>query len=120
MSRRELQVEIPLASVVLAGDLVVPLSAAGLVLFAHGSGSSRHSPRNRYVAGVLQEAGLATLLLDLLRPEEEEVDERTAHLRFDIALLAERLVLAADWLRDRDGTCELPIGCFGASTGAAA
>jgi dienelactone hydrolase len=104
----------------LDGDLTLPEGAAAVVLFAHGSGSSRHSPRNRYVAEVLNEAGLATLLLDLLTPAEEAVDDRTAHLRFDIGLLAGRLVAAADWLQEQEETSGLPIGCFGASTGAAA
>jgi putative phosphoribosyl transferase len=105
---------------VLDGDLTLPERAAGVVLFAHGSGSSRHSIRNRYVAEVLNDAGLATLLLDLLTPEEESVDDRTAHLRFDIELLAARLIAAADWLQNQAGTSSLPVGCFGASTGAAA
>lgn len=102
----------------LAGDLVVPNAARGLVVFAHGSGSSRRSPRNRAVARVLQDAGLATLLLDLLTAEEEAVDQQTRHLRFDIALLARRLVAATDWLQQE----EVPRRCgyFGASTGAAA
>lgn len=113
-------VEIPAGDVRLTGDLAVPAHPWGVVLFAHGSGSSRHSPRNRYVAEVLNEAGLATLLLDLLTPAEESVDERTAHLRFDIALLAERLVAAADWLQAQEETSDLPFGSFGASTGAAA
>lgn len=104
----------------LEGDLVAPAGARGVVLFAHGSGSSRHSPRNRYVAGVLQQSGLATLLIDLLTPEEEAIDARTAHLRFDIGLLAERLVGAINWLTLEPGTAALPIGCFGASTGAGA
>src|ERR671928_2151021 len=82
----------------LEGNLAVPGSARGVVLFAHGSGSGRHSPRNRYVARALREAGLATLLVDLLTPEEEEVDLRTGHLRFDIGLLADRLAGATDWL----------------------
>src|ERR1700716_3993502 len=85
----------------LDGDLVVPDRASGMVLFAHGSGSGRHSPRNRYVAGVLQQGGLATLLLDLLTEAEEQVDLNTGHLRFDIDLLAERLLEATDWL-ERD------------------
>jgi dienelactone hydrolase len=106
--------------VTLAGDLVVPGGAQGVVLFAHGSGSSRFSPRNRFVAGVLQDAGLATLLIDLLTPEEEQVDMRTAQLRFDIGLLAERLVGAIDWLLDNPATRQLRIGLFGASTGAGA
>ena len=90
------------------------------MLFAHGSGSSRHSPRNRYVARVLNEAKLATLLVDLLTPDEEAVDLRTAHLRFDIGLLAGRLVGATDWLTQYPDTRALRIGYFGASTGAAA
>jgi len=89
-------------------------------LFAHGSGSSRHSPRNRYVAQVLQDAGLATLLIDLLTPDEEQVDMRTGHLRFDIGLLAERLVGATDWLTQQPNTQNLRVGYFGASTGAGA
>lgn len=108
------------AGVTLEGDLVVPVSAAGVVLFAHGSGSSRHSPRNRSVAGVLQQAGLATLLVDLLTPEEEQADLHTAHLRFDIALLAERLVGATDWLAGEPDTGSLRVGYFGASTGGGA
>ncbi|HEV7676150.1 MAG TPA: dienelactone hydrolase family protein [Candidatus Angelobacter sp.] len=113
-------VEIPIDRATLAGDLVVPDSAVGAVLFAHGSGSSRHSPRNRYVAQVLQEAGLATLLLDLLTPEEEHFDNRTAALRFNIRLLAERLVVATQWLVAQPQTSQLPVGYFGASTGGAA
>jgi dienelactone hydrolase len=104
----------------LTGDLTVPRPAAGIVLFAHGSGSSRHSSRNRYVAGILQEAGFATLLLDLLTPEEERVDNVTAQIRFDIGLLAERLVNATDWLRHEPETRTLPVAYFGASTGAGA
>jgi pimeloyl-ACP methyl ester carboxylesterase len=102
------------------GNLVIPKGAAGIVLFAHGSGSSRHSPRNRFVAGVIQKAGLATLLIDLLTPGEEAVDARTARLRFDIGLLATRLVGATDWLARDAATRALKIGYFGASTGAAA
>jgi dienelactone hydrolase len=90
-------IRVPAGGVELDGDLTLPERAAGVVLFAHGSGSSRHSIRNRYVAEILNDAGLATLLLDLLTPEEESVDDRTAHLRFDIELLAARLVAAADW-----------------------
>src|SRR5918911_1890276 len=104
----------------LEGNLAVPGSARGVVLFAHGSGSGRHSPRNRYVARALREAGLATLLVDLLTEEEEEVDLRTRHLRFDIGLLAERLVDATDWLTHDPSTQDLRIGYFGASTGAGA
>ena len=102
------------------GDLVIPERASGIVIFAHGSGSSRHSSRNRYVAGVLQQGGLATLLMDLLTPEEEQVDMRTAQLRFDIPLLARRLVDATDWAVSQPETRELNIGYFGASTGAGA
>ena len=104
----------------LDGDLAVPAAATGVVLFAHGSGSSRHSPRNRYVASVLGEAGLATLLADLLTSEEEEIDRRTRHLRFDVPLLAARLVAMVDWLGSRPETAGLEVGLFGASTGAAA
>ena len=116
----ERTVQIPTGCVALEGSLTIPEDPKGLVLFAHGSGSSRHSPRNRLVADVLQEAGLATLLIDLLTDEEERVDRQTAHLRFDIGLLAERLVGTTDWLLQNDDTRELPIGCFGASTGAGA
>jgi dienelactone hydrolase len=104
----------------LSGDLVVPQRAEGIVVFAHGSGSSRHSPRNRYVAKVLQQGGLATLLLDLLTAGEEQVDQNTGHLRFDISLLAERLLEATDWLRREPVTRGLSTGYFGASTGAGA
>jgi putative phosphoribosyl transferase len=104
----------------LCGDLTVPEAAIGVVLFAHGSGSSRHSARNRYVAAILQQGGLATMLLDLLTAAEEEVDIRTRRLRFDIDLLAGRLIEATDWLRGEHVTGGLPIGYFGASTGGAA
>lgn len=113
-------VEIPCGSVSLKGDLVVPAGAAGIVAFAHGSGSSRLSPRNRYVASVFREAGLATLLFDLLTLDEERIDAQTAQLRFDIGLLAERLVGATDWLLQHDLVAGLALGYFGASTGAAA
>jgi putative phosphoribosyl transferase len=108
------------AGVALEGNLAVPPGAAGVVVFAHGSGSSRHSPRNRAVAGELREGGLATLLIDLLTSEEENVEEETAHLRFDIDLLAERLVDATDWLGKGGETRNLPVAYFGASTGAGA
>lgn len=104
----------------LGATLGMPQRPRGIVIFAHGSGSSRHSKRNRYVAGVLQEGGFATLLLDLLTEAEEQVDLRTRHLRFDIGLLAGRLMEAADWLQREPSTRGLPIGAFGASTGAAA
>jgi len=104
----------------LEGNQDVPEGAVGIVLFAHGSGSGRHSPRNRYVARVLRGAGLATLLIDLLTPDEEELDLRTGRLRFDIGLLAERLAGATDWLMVNRDTRDLRIGYFGASTGAGA
>lgn len=104
----------------LEGDLTIPPTARGLVLFAHGSGSSRHSPRNRFVAEVLQQAGLATLLMDLLTAQEEAVDNYTRELRFDIGLLARRLIGALDWLAQNPDTRNFSYGLFGASTGAAA
>jgi dienelactone hydrolase len=113
-------VRISAGPVELEGNLWVPENAAGVVLFAHGSGSSRHSPRNRYVAEVLRQGGLATLLMDLLTAAEEREDARTARLRFDINLLAQRLAGAIDWLVGNPATSHLRIGLFGASTGAAA
>ena len=113
-------VHVPVDGTELAGDLTVPVGARGVVLFAHGSGSSRHSPRNRAVAETLRDGGFATLLLDLLTPEEEDFDVRTARLRFDIRLLARRLMAATDWLSAQPETAHLRIGYFGASTGAAA
>jgi dienelactone hydrolase len=113
-------VRVPIGAQHLQGDLSVPGNAGGLVLFAHGSGSSRHSPRNQFVARVLEQRGLGTLLIDLLTPEEEAVDERTAQWRFDIGLLADRLVAIIDWLRRQPATARLPIGLFGASTGGGA
>jgi pimeloyl-ACP methyl ester carboxylesterase len=107
-------------SVVLDGNLGVPEDALGVVLFAHGSGSSRNSPRNRFVAGALREHGLATLLIDLLTRSEELAEVQTGYLRFDIELLAERLSGVTDWLSANPSTERLPIGYFGASTGAAA
>ena len=116
----EREVRVSAGPVELEGILDTPEGAQGIVLFAHGSGSGRHSPRNRYVAEVLREAGLATLLIDLLTPEEEEVDLRTRHLRFDIGLLADRLAGATDWLAREPDAQDLRIGYFGASTGAGA
>lgn len=116
----ERPVEVTAGAVRLHGDLAIPGGCQGIVLFAHGSGSSRLSPRNRQVAGVLRDAGLGTLLLDLLTADEEAVDARTGHLRFDIALLAERLVGASDWVGAQPDTRHLKAGYFGASTGAAA
>ena len=104
----------------LEGDLQIPATARGLVLFAHGSGSSRHSSRNRHVARLLQQGAFATLLMDLLTSEEEQVDMHTAQLRFNIPLLGERLVHAIDWLGEDADAGHLKIGAFGASTGAAA
>jgi putative phosphoribosyl transferase len=113
-------VRIRAAGVTLDGDLTVPAGAAGIVVFAHGSGSSRSSPRNRRVAGQLQQAGFGTLLFDLLTPQEETIDAAPRELRFDIPLLAERLAGATDWLASQPAFQSLPIGYFGASTGAAA
>ena len=117
---RSRTVRVSAGPVTLAGDLVVPEHAHGIVLFAHGSGSSRHSSRNRHVARVLQGSGLATLLFDLLTADEEARDVYTAEFRFDIGLLAERVVDAIDWVHKQPETNALSIGCFGASTGAAA
>jgi pimeloyl-ACP methyl ester carboxylesterase len=114
----ERSVEIPPSGV--AADLQVPTSAKGLIIFAHGSGSSRLSSRNRFVARVLQEAGFATLLLDLLTAAEERIDARTAQLRFDINLLATRLTQATEWCAEDHALRGLPPAYFGASTGAAA
>ena len=122
-SRREEDIQlvrISAAGVSLEGNLEIPEGAAGIVLFAHGSGSGRRSPRNRYVAHILRQGGLATLLIDLLTPEEEVIDMQTAHLRFDIPLLAERLMGATDWLTNHSSTRHLRIGYFGASTGSGA
>jgi putative phosphoribosyl transferase len=112
--------KIPVAGVTLDGDVVVPHNARGAVLFAHGSGSSRHSPRNRYVAETLHRAGLATVLADLLTPDEEELDRRTGAFRFDIGLLAGRVTALAGWAGNDELTAGLELGLFGASTGAAA
>lgn len=113
-------VEIAVERIILEGDLNLPHGAKGLVFFAHGSGSSRLSPRNRHVAEALNASGLATLLFDLLTAEEEMVDVRTAELRFNIDLLSERLVGATDWAMRQLELSELGVGYFGASTGAAA
>jgi putative phosphoribosyl transferase len=114
------EVEIAIEKVVLHGTLTVPAAAPGIVIFAHGSGSSRFSPRNQAVARELQQGGLATLLFDLLAAEEEANDARTGHLRFDINLLAERLVHATEWVSRQAELRDLTIGYFGASTGAGA
>ena len=113
-------VRIPAGEIDLAGDLTVPPHTRGLVVFAHGSGSGRHSPRNRHVASALTSAGFATLLMDLLTQAEEEVDVVTREKRFDIPLLATRLVAAIDWADGVPDVSDLPVVTFGASTGAAA
>jgi pimeloyl-ACP methyl ester carboxylesterase len=115
---RIIHVDIPAGDVRLEGDLAVPRDAQGVVLFAHGSGSSRHSPRNQFVAAELRAGNLGTLLFDLLTAEEDIIDLQTTRLRFDVALLAERLVHAVDWMERRDPA--LSIGLFGSSTGAGA
>jgi putative phosphoribosyl transferase len=118
--RNEKVVRIPAGKATIEGNLVLPKGAIGIVLFAHGSGSGRFSPRNQYVAKVLNEARIATLLIDLLTQEEEEVDMRTRQLRFDIGLLAQRLIAATEWLKKNPTSKNLAVGYFGASTGAAA
>ena len=114
------EVQIHAGRAVLSGNLNIPKDANALVLFAHGSGSSRHSPRNQFVARTLNEAGLATLLFDLLTPEEEAIDMRTREHRFNIHLLAERLVHATKWAKQQEPTSNLRAGYFGSSTGGAA
>jgi putative phosphoribosyl transferase len=114
------EVCIPAGGVTLDGNLTIVDGATALVLFVHGSGSSRHSPRNQFVARTLNNAGLGTLLFDLLTPEEEAIDARTAELRFNIKLLAERLVHAANWAKQQRQTRNLRIGYFGSSTGGGA
>jgi dienelactone hydrolase len=114
------EIRVAIGAVQLDGSLRIPPGARAIVVFAHGSGSGRHSPRNRYVAEVLATAGLATLLVDLLTQEEEALDVQTAELRFDIELLAERLGGVTDWLASEPATAALSVGYFGASTGAAA
>lgn len=116
----ETHIRIPSGKVLLNGDLVIPHEARGIVVFVHGSGSSRRSVRNKYVARVINHTGIATLLFDLLTPEEESVDIYTRHLRFDIGLLADRLLDTIDWLATLPETKVLKVGLFGASTGGAA
>ena len=113
-------VRIPAGGVMLDGELRLPADPSGVVVFAHGTGSSRFSPRNQSVAKTIRQAGVGTLLFDLLTKEEESVDIYTRHLRFDISLLAERLIATIDWLERQDTTKALPIGLFGASTGGGA
>lgn len=117
LDERQVQVS---GAVTLEGTLGIAKNPQGVVIFAHGSGSSRHSPRNRYVAKILRNSGLVTLLIDLLTVDEEAVDIHTMQLRFDIQLLAKRLVETTDWIEQNPDTQKLPIGYFGASTGAAA
>jgi dienelactone hydrolase len=114
------EISIPAEGVDLGGELIVPSGAVGLVVFAHGSGSSRHSPRNQLVARTLREAGLGTLLFDLLTTDEEQAEAETRHLRFNIRFLAERLTAATRWARARPTTSDLSFGYFGSSTGAGA
>jgi len=120
MEIRQSELRVRVGDVELAGELGIPFGASGVVLFAHGSGSSRFSPRNQFVARILRSRGLGTLLFDLLTPEEEAIDAVTAELRFDIRLLAERVVGTIDWLKGEKATVDLPLGLFGSSTGAAA
>jgi putative phosphoribosyl transferase len=121
MQRHAIDQPVRIASnVTLDGDLTLPEGAVGLVVFAHGSGSSRHSTRNRAVAHALQRRGFATLLLDLLTRDEERIDEQTREYRFDVDLLARRVVTATDWAESNPNLHHLPLGYFGASTGAAA
>ncbi|SRR6266540_1857969 len=117
---RQREVRVPIGRAHLEGAMDVPAGAAGVVLFAHGSGSSRHSPRNQFVARVLRESGNGTLLFDLLTPPEEMEDNVTAALRFDIGLLAQRLVAATHWVKAQPETQQLGIGYFGSSTGGGA
>ena len=114
------EVRIPCGDVWLYGDLTLPANAIGVVLFAHGSGSGRHSARNRKVAHSLQQAGVATLLFDLLTAEEEQTDSHTSEHRFDMALLTSRLQQASSWAMEQPDLRQLPLGYFGASTGSAA
>ncbi len=118
--RREVLVKIPAGSVILEGNVIQPQGARGIVLFVHGSGSSRHSPRNQFVARELSKAGFATLLFDLLTTEEEISEAQTGHLRFNIRFLVDRLLAATIWVTKNPQMNHLPIGYFGASTGAAA
>ncbi|MEU1238906.1 alpha/beta fold hydrolase [Micromonospora parva] len=120
MDEQRSTVMVPIGEAQLPADLTLPAQPVGVVLFAHGSGSSRHSPRNVSVARTLNDSGLATVLVDLLTPVEDEVDTRTAELRFDIGLLASRLAGIVDWLATGRPAGDVPIGLFGASTGAAA
>jgi dienelactone hydrolase len=120
MERDKREVRIPSGDATLEGEMSIPANATGIVLFAHGSGSSRHSPRNQYVARVISEAGVGTLLFDLLTGDEEALDMVTRHLRFDIGLLSRRLIEATDWIATQRDTRHLRVGYFGSSTGGGA
>jgi putative phosphoribosyl transferase len=120
LSTEHIALTVPAGSAELAADVSLPHGAHGLVVFAHGSGSSRHSPRNQFVAAKINEGGLGTMLIDLLTEEEEVIDRQTAELRFDIPLLGERLAAITDWVVRQRRFAELALGYFGASTGAAA
>lgn len=113
-------IDIPVGEIMLKGNLIIPQEVKGIVLFAHGAGSSRFSPRNQHVAAMLNQAGLGTLLMDLLTEREEAIDMQTGHLRFDVEMLSERLVIAAEWVKGHSTTQALALGYFGSSTGAAA
>lgn len=115
-----MEMQIQAEGAIVTGDFDIPIEAIGVVAFAHGTGSGRFSPRNQHVAAILRDRGIGTLLMDLLTEEEEKIDLSTAHLRFDIGLLADRLTSAVDWLSETASTSGLPVGLFGASTGAAA
>src|SRR5947208_10045000 len=117
---RARDVQISSGKVILQGDLSIPAGAQGVVLFAHGSGSSRHSPRNQFVARAIREAGTGTLLFDLLTRQEEAADATDGRLRFDVGLLADRLIAATQWMGQQAATQHLGLGYFGASTGGAA
>jgi len=117
---KTLDIQIRSGAVMLPGELTIPSEAQGVVLFAHGSGSSRHSPRNQYVAKTIRDAGVGTLLFDLLTKDEENIDRFTGHLRFDISLLAERLVDATSWIEGDNDFNDLHVGYFGSSTGGGA
>ena len=119
-SEKPIFVEIQLDKIILEGNISIPEDSRGIVIFAHGSGSGRMSPRNRFVASILNQNGLGTLLFDLLTRDEDEIDEQTAHLRFDISLLSQRLIQTTDWLLNNPEIPILDVGYFGASTGAAA
>src|SRR5437867_10714424 len=120
MSHQNYELRVIISDYKLEGNLVIPPAAKVIILFAHGSGSSRHSTRNKYVAQVLNDAGFATLLVDLLTVQEKEIDEKSRHLRFNVELLAERIEIITNWLLQQPETKSLAMGYFGSSTGASA